>query len=72
MKGIIEIDRIIYDEIEKLHWWEVQEYVERKIKISVVKSEIIGWVEGRVYMKNGTSFSCENSYEELTKKYEEA
>lgn len=72
MKGIVEINKIVYDEIEKAHWWETQEYVERKIKVGLVKSEINAFVNGRVYMRNGTSFSCENSYEELKKKYNEA
>ena len=72
MKGVIEIDRIVYEEVEKEHWWETQEYVECKIKISIVKSKIKGWVDGRVYMDDGSSFGCENSYEELTQKYNEA
>ena len=69
--GIVELDRTI-KEVVKEHWFKENDYFERKIKIGIVKTEIDSFVTGRVYLKSGKSFSCDNSYEEILKKYLEA
>lgn len=69
MNEIFTVIRTVKEPIKKKHFWNRNLYLEHKIKIGLVKSEINAFVDGRVYMKNGTSFSCDHSYEELEKKY---
>ena len=71
-KGIVEIDRRVWVECEKKHWWQKQQYKQKKVKMGIVKSEIDAMINYRVYTKSGKSFSCENTYKELLKKYNEA
>lgn len=69
--GIVELDRTI-KKVVQTHWFKEDDYIEKKIKIGIVKTEIDSFVDGRVYLKSGKSFSCDNTYDEILKRYLEA
>lgn len=58
MKGIVEVLRT--------------ENAGVVIKIGIPKEAISAFVNNRVYVNSGISFSCDDSYEEIFRKYLEA
>ena len=42
------------------------------VKISIRISEIVAWTDCRVYLKNQTSFSCDQDHETITRFIAEA
>ena len=70
MKGFIEVNRLSEDEIKTGFFttaWKTT-----NIKIAIKVEDICAFVDYRVYLKNKTSFSCDETYEEIKKKIEEA
>ena len=70
MKGFIEVNRTTEEEIKE--GFLQTRWIDRRIKIAIKIEEISAFVDFRVYLKNGTSFSCDEYFEEIKQKIKEA
>lgn len=70
MKGFIEVNRLSEDEVKTGFFtttWKTT-----NIKIAIKVDDICAFVDYRVYLKNKSSFSCDETYEEIKQKIKEA
>lgn len=70
MKGFIVVERTNEYEVKEGFFTTSWKVVLTKIAINI--EDICAFVDYRVYLKNKTSFSCDETYEEIKKKIEEA